>query len=253
MARMFARRVAGQASPQAGELRPADGLDRASGPPAAARADLDPDQRELRTEADQVELAGRTPIATGQDAPAGPTEDCRDGRLGLEAEAVPGITHETSSLGGGEEWSRASSRRQHPWPGERRHRSGPDAILRVEMEARLLVEELVVERLELLFLEERHSVELEAQRQLGPGQEHPDRRERAAVPGARAGVHQRLVMTTRPVALVHREAVRGIAAVEFRADPIAGDLGDDAGGGDRGADRVAVDDRPLRQVNVRQA
>ena len=57
----------------------------------------------------------------------------------------------------------------------------------------------------------------------------------------------------RSVALVACEPIRRVARIELGADAIARHLGHDAGRRDRGADRVAVDDRPLRQVDVAQA
>ena len=73
------------------------------------------------------------------------------------------------------------------------------------------------------------------------------------MPFARALVDQRLDVAPGAVALVAGESVGWIAVVELCTDPIAGHLGDDAGCGDRGADRVAVDDRPLREIDLAQA
>ena len=60
-------------------------------------------------------------------------------------------------------------------------------------------------------------------------------------------------MPARAVALVAGKAVGRIADVELGADAVAGHLGHDAGGRNRGADGIAVDDRALREVDLAQA
>ena len=75
--------------------------------------------------------------------------------------------------------------------------------------------ELLIEGLELLFVEQRQVVEDEIEWQLRAGQQHLDRREGASMPGARTLSQKGMVVAPRAVALVDREAVGRIALVEL--------------------------------------
>ena len=61
--------------------------------------------------------------------------------------------------------------------------------------------------------------------------------------GRWAKARERLLMLGRPIALVLGKAIARTLPVEIDHDPVAGDLGDDGGRGDRKALAVAFDDR----------
>src|SRR5579862_47621 len=76
------------------------------------------------------------------------------------------------------------------------------------------------------------------------------RPERSAMDWRRAQLDQQLHVLVGAVALVLREAVAGVLAVEIHHHAVARDLGDDRCGGDAEALAIATDDFRLRQFEA---
>lgn len=78
-----------------------------------------------------------------------------------------------------------------------------------------------------------------------------DRREAGAVQGARAELGEGFEVLGRAVSFVTGESIVWVLPVEVLHELVAGDLGEDTGGGDAEAEGVAVDDGGVGETEVR--